>query len=307
MDFVKNSNIQHAEHFRNELVKEDRIRISQSWFDDTTADFWRHARMYECADALTHQPDTSWLTIGDGRWGLDSIRLRKKGFVNVLPTDISEYLLAESKRRGLIPDYALENAERLSFADGSFDYVFCKESFHHFPRPYLALYEMLRVARLAVFLIEPNDQEPGIDKLREFVSAVEAGQPIRKPEGRKHGWEGCGNYVYAVSKRELEKTALGLNLPQIVFKGLNDHYVKGCEFEPADQERSEIFRRIVRNVAENDAACAAGKADYALLMCGIFKEPMDDTAKSHFTANNWELLDLPRNPHIRNCEETAAS
>lgn len=85
------------------------------------------------------------------------MRLGEKGFRNCCPTDISEYLLAEARRRGLITKYALENAERLSFADQSFDYVFCKESFHHFPRPYQALYEMLRVAREAVLLIEPND------------------------------------------------------------------------------------------------------------------------------------------------------
>ncbi len=53
-------------------------------------------------------------------------------------------------------------------------------------------------------------------------------------------WEGSGNYVFAISRREIEKIALGLNLPQTVVKGLNDHYVKGCEFEPADEPLRHI-------------------------------------------------------------------
>ena len=32
------------------------------------------------------------------------------------------------------------------FEDNSFDIVFTKESMHHWPRPYLGIYEMLRVA-----------------------------------------------------------------------------------------------------------------------------------------------------------------
>lgn len=90
MLFIEQSYRKHADHFRHELTHESRIAISQSWFDETTADFWRHARMYECADCLTSRPDASWLTVGDGRWGLDAIRLKKRGYRNVLPTDISD-------------------------------------------------------------------------------------------------------------------------------------------------------------------------------------------------------------------------
>lgn len=301
MEFVEVSYRLHAETFRNELTDEKRIAVSRSWFDETTADYWRHKRMYECADCLAGRPEASWLTVGDGRWGLDAIRLGKKGFRNTLPTDISEYLLQESLARGYISDYAIENAERMSFADESFDFVFCKESYHHFPRPYLALYEMLRVAREAVFLVEPNDQHPGLGEARRYVAEMEEKGASGFPVGRRNGWEGCGNYVYTVSRREIEKTALGLDLPQLVFKGLNDHYVKGCEFEPADMEKSDVFRRIVENVAENDARCARGEADHALLMAGIFKRPMDEATRGEFVRRGWEIVDLPRNPHA--CKE----
>jgi hypothetical protein len=113
--------------------------------------------MYEAVGAFTHRPELSWVTIGDGRFGLDSIRLQRLGVRSVLPTDIGGALLEAGVQQGLINDYRVENAESLSFSDGSFDMVFCKESYHHFPRPFLALAEMVRVARYAVILVEPRD------------------------------------------------------------------------------------------------------------------------------------------------------
>lgn len=302
----------HVDNFAKELVNEDRICISNSWFDETTADYWRHARSYEFLDCLFHLSDTSWLTVGDGRWGLDSIRIRNKGFGNVLPTDISEHLLKESKKRGYINDYAVENAEKLTFGNDSFDYVFCKESFHHFPRPYLALYEMYRVARLGVFIVEPNDAMavsqiiPSIKStIRTLLSLIKhklKGTPLPNFKSsiafNAPGWEVVGNYVYSLSRREAEKIALGLNMPQLVIKGLNDHYIKGCEFEPADMEKSTVFREIVSRVEAADKACLNGNADYNMLMVGFLKTPMDAQANALFRDKGWTIIDLPRNPYI---------
>ena len=219
-NFVAQHYARHAKHFENDLVDPERIRISASWFDETTADYWRHARAYECAELLRGDTSASWLTVGDGRWGLDAIRLSKKGFSSVLATDISEALLRASKDRGLITAYAVENAERLSFPDKSFDYVFCKKSLHHFPRPYVALYEMLRVARKGVFLIEPNDtwEVAGaalpaasgglLHRIARRLTRTDATASGERPVLRYNqaDWETSGNYVYALSRREVERS-----------------------------------------------------------------------------------------------------
>lgn len=311
-NFVEQHYTRHAQHFENDLVDPERISISESWFNECTADYWRHARAYECAELLRGDASASWLTVGDGRWGLDAIRISKKGFSSVLATDISEALLRASKDRGLITAYSVENAERLSFKDNSFDYVFCKESLHHFPRPYVALYEMLRVARKGVFLIEPNDtweaassplpaKSSGLlhrvaRRFKRVVDTASGERPVLRYN--QADWETSGNYVYALSQREVEKIALGLNLPQIVIKGLNDHYVKGCEFEPADPLRSSVFRELVSTINNKDSLCRSGKGDYNMIMAGILLKQLEPVARTAFDAAGWNVIDLPANPYI---------
>jgi len=289
---------------------EEQIKLAESWFDETTADFWLHNRMYEVVDCIKDD-DAKWMTVGDGRWGLDAVRIKKRGVISVLPTDICETLLKQAKERGVIDNYSVENAEKLSFADNSFDYVFCKESFHHFPRPYMALYEMLRVASKAVFLAEPNDEPMSQsvktkDWLRFKFQALLAkfklrGRPVhyRKPvvfTGK--GYEESGNYVYSISKREVQKLMQGLNYPQMVYKEINTHYIKGCEFEPADVSQSSVFKEIVETIKNEDQRCSDGWDVPNMIMLGLFKEEMNTETEKTFEKRGWTVVDLPRNPYL---------
>lgn len=208
----------HAYHFQSETEN---------------ADVWRQHRLMEpVLFRMPYAKEASWLTVGDGAYGLESIRMRRKGFTNVLPTDIDGKLLQVAKDAGHLADYRVENAERLSFADASFDYVLCKDSYHHFPRPMIALYEMIRVARKAVVLIEPQD--PWAD------APLMPGPTIA-------GYETVGNYVYTVSRRELEKVALGLDLPAIAFKGIFDHCppnIERIKVSPYDPDFLAFLRTV---------------------------------------------------------------
>ena len=98
----------------------------------------------------------SWLTIGDND-GFEAIFLAKKN-QTAHASDISDSLLQETEKEGLISAYSKQNVEHIQFTDSSFDYVLCKESVHHFPRPVLGLYEMLRVSKKGIVLVaEPVD------------------------------------------------------------------------------------------------------------------------------------------------------
>lgn len=310
--FIQQQYSSHALHFNNALSGDDKSKLTNTWFDTSTADYWRHIRAFECAELLANGEDVSWVTIGDGRWGLDSIRIKAAGHQNVLPTDISEFLLNQSKSRGFISSYSIENAEKLNFTDGLFDYAFCKESFHHFPRPYLALYEMLRVSKKGAFLIEPNDPANaslnitksmgcGVGLIKNFLKIL-LGRTINFSTSDIHwngpGWEVSGNYVYGISKREAEKIALGINLPQLLIKGLNDFYIEGCEFEPADEVASEIFKKIKNSVQAKDLACKKGEAPPDLLMLGFMHQKISADMREKFIQHGWEVIDLPPNPYI---------
>lgn len=290
---------------------EEHQELAETWFDETTADFWLHNRMYEAVDCIADK-SSSWLTVGDGRWGLDAIRIKKRGFHHVHPTDLCETLLQKSKERGLIETYSIENVEKLSFEDNSFDYVFCKESYHHFPRPYIALYEMLRVASKAVFLAEPNDEAmaPSVKDRDWFWFKFQAlfrklklihKLPVHYRKqvifGSK-GYEESGNFVYSISKREAEKLMLGLNYPQLAYKEMNTHYIKGCEYEPADYIKSTIFKELVDTIHDEDERCAKGWNVPNLILLGLFKEKMDDETRTLFQNKGWAIIDLPRNPYL---------
>src|SRR5688572_1586710 len=120
----------HKKH--NVLEGNELSTMQKSWFRTDTVDYWRYNRMYiPITPLLKNFQKSKWITIGDGRFGLDSIKLKKiEPSLEITPTDISSDLLEDAKAKGLIEKYSTENAEKLSFLDNSFDFSFCKESFH---------------------------------------------------------------------------------------------------------------------------------------------------------------------------------
>ena len=120
-----------------------------------SVDNWRHDRMLSCVKPLVRMlPAARWLTVGDGSYGADAAYLQSCG-VEVVASSLNADSLKIAAQRGYIRKYQQENAERLSLGDEEVDFVLCKLAFHHFPRPPIALYEMLRVARRGLVLIEP--------------------------------------------------------------------------------------------------------------------------------------------------------
>jgi len=315
MSFQEQSYNSHMNSWSEDLLSEDRRKVHDLWFRTDTADYWRHARMYEPARAFLHHPEWQWVTIGDGRFGLDSVRLRRLGIKSVLPTDIGGALLEEAKQKGIIDDYRVENAERLSFADASVDVVFCKESYHHFPRPAVALYEMLRIARKAVILVEPRDyviDRPAtrpigpIGLVRGFGRWLArrlgmAGSPV--PINRRYflgdppHYEDSGNYQYTVSSREMEKVALGLNLPTLALKGLNDCYDPEGGTASASDE-SPVFRAMKESIEKADRNAEMGHGSTGLLMVILFLESPDEKIRDSLHHDGWMVSDLTRNPYL---------
>jgi ubiquinone/menaquinone biosynthesis C-methylase UbiE len=134
MSFEQESYKKHNEHYA-----EQDPELVETWLQDDTVDAWRHFRMYAMADPLLENyKNNHWLTLGDGRYGTDAHYIMSKG-CQAHASDISDYCLKEAAKIGFIKEYSVQNAEQLTFEDNSFDFVMCKESSHHFPRPAKAL------------------------------------------------------------------------------------------------------------------------------------------------------------------------
>lgn len=310
-DFVQESYRRHAQDFSVHVQGGSAESLGQSWLNTDTVDYWRHARMYACVDPLLeNNPGASWLTVGDGRYGRDAWYLSQHG-AKAVASDISDDLLKEGKAKGYIAEYSKENAEALSYPDDAFDFVFCKESYHHFPRPMLALYEMLRVAKRGVVLIEPNES-PVLGGLKFIFKRIvkrvmllcRCASRLRTPDTSVflpygNTYETCGNYVYTLSEREVEKVALGMNLPAAAFMGLNDWYIKGVEQELYGSN-GPLESAIKREINKADQRARRGLnlgAPFILVSC-IFKSSPTAAERNALTEAGFRVVDLMRNPFI---------
>jgi len=262
--------------------------------DKNTVDWWRHERMYNTLNSiLNFYKNKKWLTVGDGNYGHGAKYINTMGG-DALATDLSMELLNKAKDIGYIDSCQKANAEHLPFKDNEFDFSFCKESYHHFPRPMIALYEMLRVSKEGIVLIEPNDAFSGCNIIRLTL------REIKKLFGKKvqrHSYELVGNYVYTISRREIEKVALGLNYKCVAFKGINDHYIEGGE-EELFSDNGPIRKKIERTIKRQNLFCRLGLTDYALLTTVIFKKKPEEKLLEKMIKGEFEIIHLPDNPYI---------
>jgi ubiquinone/menaquinone biosynthesis C-methylase UbiE len=278
----------------------DENPLTHSWFNTDTVDYWRHFRMFSPMLPLLTK-SSKWLTVGDGRWGLDSIRLKNaEPSINILPTDLSPYLLEKSKEKKLIENFREENAEHLSFNDNQFDYTFCKESYHHFPRPFLAVYEMLRVSRKGIVLIEPRDQFPRpvvrllIERLRSALFKLRGKS---QPHPDCNHFEGIANYIYTISEREFEKMAIAIQLPLIAYYYFDDQYEEGVEYELVSQN-GPLFKKLRRKLFIDNVKTKLGLRKTGHMACIIFKEVPGEDTLNQLKRNGFKFVTLPKNPNL---------
>ena len=287
-------------HHKKVIEDKEQKKKSESWFKKNTVDYWRHKRMRDSILPLINfYPNSSWLTVGDGRYGTDANYLLGKG-LDVHASDIQIELLKIGNKRGFIENFSEQNAEKLKFSDNEFDFVYCKESYHHFPRPAIATYEMLRVAKKGIILQEPVDNlffEKFSQSLMHYVKEFTKLALRKKQE--KHAFEEAGNYVYTLSSRELQKYALGINCRFIAYKIQQDCYVKGVEFEKASS-KSKLFKKIRRTINFYEFLYRLGLVTSGIITGIILKTVPSDKLIKSLKNRGYKVEILPSNPNISN-------
>lgn len=288
----------HKDSFKFEIAPP--VSHFEKWFLKDNADFWRHRRKHEFIEPLiSSSTPNKWLCVGDGRYGTSAMYLKWKG-QQAMASDIADELLTLSHEAGYIDEFDIQNAEQLTYQDESFDFVLCKESFHHFPRPLIALYEMLRVSKGAVVLIEPRDSKNGTLSMRMIRSGKNLlkkmlGRTIHHPE--KYSYEPVGNFIYTLSEREVEKVALGMNLPAVAFCRFDDVYLPGVESIPASMEHP-MFRKMQRELKRLSLLNLLGLHPRNYLISILFKRVPEKEVLDGLRKNGFRITFLPRNPVV---------
>lgn len=281
--------------------REQQLKAIDRWLEDQrekNINYWIHQQLFALAYPLCEDKTKTWLTVGDG-YGFDANHLRLKG-LDVTASDISPTFLETALERDLVEKFAIENVEKLSFQDNSFDYVFCKESYHHFPRPYQAVYEMLRVARLGVILIEPQDpisRNALLVALREVLDRFDT-TLMRRIWKNQYSFEEVGNYVFKLSVREMEKLANGIGLPSMAVKGINTNFYKPEIHHFKADRTSKEFRKILRKKRVLDFLSSITLIPEQVISVILFKVYPDAPTQTQLKQHGYRLYPFPANPYL---------
>lgn len=271
--------------------------------DTESHDHWRHTRMHDTLlPILNNYKNNQWLTIGDGNFGRDAHYLIENG-AQAMATDLNNPSFELAKASGYITDFKIENAEKLSFADESFDFTFCKESFHHFPRPYMALYEMIRVARKAIIILEPHDQDTttlaSMKLKNSFFWMLRT--VLRKIKGKNtidytNAYETVGNFIFNLNLHELRKSAAALNLDSLAYLFFNDHFLE--EGLPPENYIQNL-NRVKSGIAAKDRKVKFGISFSGMITAIIFKEAPTKECHAALHEAGYIFEKLPRNPYLK--------
>lgn len=104
--------------------------------------------------------------------------------------------------------WAFENAEALSFDDGSFDYVVIHAAIHHASLPHKLLIEMYRVAKIGLLAFESRDSLTM--RILEYFNLTQVYEhaAVYYNDCKYGGMNNTDipNFVYRWTEREVEKT-----------------------------------------------------------------------------------------------------
>jgi ubiquinone/menaquinone biosynthesis C-methylase UbiE len=301
MGFEEDSYSRHAQSYSGTKNATEELNRYLNWFEKDTVDLQRHLRMLSILNPFLHTfPKASWITVADGRFGTSATYIEKKGG-RVTATDIDDTFLILAGKHGLITTYAKANAEALPFADNAFDFSYCKQAYHHFPRPFLSLYEMLRVSRKAVLFTEPADWVPLpvtgriLQLAKRTLKRMLNIKVIHSDSGNFEAVD--QNYVFTISEREMEKSAMALNLPAVAFKRFHDVYIPGVEDELSEL-RGPLSLKLNRKRLQNRLMTAMGLLRPNTIQYILFKELPSEELLRQLKQENYTYVLLPVNPYL---------
>ena len=160
---------------------------------------------------------------------------------------------------------------------------------------------MIRVSRKAIILIEPADTDKKtvilliVDKLKKIIKTT-ISMPKKHPD--HYRFEVSGNYVYTVSKRDIEKVAIAMQMPMIAIYNFNDYYKEGVEFI-STKKPSKVFAMIKIKLFLRNIMSKLGLAMYTGIITIIFKEKPTEKLIIELKNKGFKFTELPINPYLK--------
>jgi ubiquinone/menaquinone biosynthesis C-methylase UbiE len=153
------------EHSRNAFNRKARR------YEETLAG-WHSEKMKKAALAcLTSPVQGALLDVGCGPGLLLATLAAQYPELKLAGLDIApEMVRVATERLGKRADVRVGDSEAPSWQDGSFDYVVCVDSFHHYPNPQRALSEFHRVLKSRGHLILADPTAPSL--IRKIVNPL---------------------------------------------------------------------------------------------------------------------------------------
>lgn len=243
-------------------------------FDGSNSDTARHHLMVSYALPIINAfAPKSFLTLGDNR-ARDGVYLKSQfPDAHCIASDLDCSKILPAVKDGFIDEVKSIDVESIPYDDNSIDFIVAKESFHHWPRPMLGLYEALRVSKYGVILIEPNDN---MNKLPDVYPSK---------DDYHDSYEEVGNYKYQLSVREIQKAAWSLYYPVVITRGFNDPYRAPFDLDKYLLEKEGLDKLGFNNERQFNLlmTCILKKWDPAIL------DSLDPT---------YDVKLRPLNPHM---------
>ena len=165
-----------------------------------------------------------------------------------------------------------------------------------------------RVSKIGVVLIEPNDYNisssvsprllPSFSQLWQSIKNEIKIAMGKKPYYHFGNYEESGNYVFSISEREIEKVALGIDLPTVIFRGQDDHYIEGVEEEKIAQQ-GPLYQKVKKNIDSSESKSRKGFKNFGLLVAGVFKDELSGDCQQSLLHAGFTVKNLPRNPFVK--------
>jgi len=164
---------------------------------------------------------------------------KNNGYLNVTISNL------DSKNLYQPYSHSIQDLRKLSFKDGSFDYVVANACIHHTSKPHNAILEMYRVSKKGIIVIEGNDSK--LIKLSNYLKLSQEFE-LSAVANKKDLYDLGGvdnsnipNYVFRWTKREIYKLITCYE-PQYIHK---IYYFYESDFEGYKNVRKVKLIKII--------------------------------------------------------------